>query len=58
MVQSLINSNLDFLKANKTTVKSKRLLEAFQNTFQLIGFTIGLYFVKDVLELNLIEIGF
>ena len=58
LVQSLINSNLDFLKANKTTVKSKRLLEAFQNTFQLIGFTIGLYFVKDVLELNLIEIGF
>ena len=42
----------------KNNIKSKRLLEAFQNTFQLIGFTIGLYFVKDVLELNLIEIGF
>ena len=58
LIKSLINSNLNFLKANKSTVKSKRFLEACQNTFQLIGFTIGLYLVKDVLMLNLIEIGF
>lgn len=58
LIESLISSNIEFLRANKITVKSKRFLEAFQNTFQLIGFTIGLYFVRDVLELNLIEIGF
>ena len=53
LIKSLINSNLNFLKANKSTVKSKRFLEACQNTFQLIGFTIGLYLVKDVLMLKI-----
>jgi len=58
IINSLLSSNLNYLKANVLSVKSKRYLEASQNIIQLFGFTVGLYFVRDYLMLNLIEIGF